>query len=110
MRIVRHGRRFFSTGTAKEKLWVFSHAACQGHDVPGHPECAARFPSVLRALEASKLPLHFVSDSPPARRGQLLLFHTADHVRMLDGVFEQVEKEGVPLVQIDPDTGEQDSC
>jgi acetoin utilization deacetylase AcuC-like enzyme len=84
---------------------VYYHEACEGHDIPAHPECADRVRVILQKLrqpnafsddDANQTP----SSSSPSSRFRLaprvknddaLLFHTLHHLKFINGISHAAE-------------------
>ena len=69
---------------------IVHHSACEGHVVPGHPECPGRVRAILDALAASGAarPMY---EAPRADDATLRLFHTPQHVRRIHKLCDQAE-------------------
>lgn len=88
---------------------VFSSALCEGHAPPAHSEVTDRVRVIEQRLRSEFPELRRVTDSSPASREQLLLFHSAEHVDAMFAAFAKVDKLAEShleqaLFEIDEDT------
>lgn len=65
-------------------------AAAPEHDLPGHPERAARVPAILAAIAADTATASLEQRAPvPASDEQVLRVHTVDHLEFLESAITQ---------------------
>ena len=85
----RSTSRAVATAAAAAPRLLYATAAAACHDLPGHPECAARVPAILQALEAHGLTARRdevvqLTGFAPAERTALQRVHSAGYIAGLE--------------------------
>jgi acetoin utilization deacetylase AcuC-like enzyme len=82
----------------KNHLTVITHADCELHCIPNHPESPQRLKAVLAQLEKSKKVTIQLQQAPLATKEQLALAHSRQYVESL---FATAPTEGIRLFEED---------